>query len=588
MPTSLRSSLLVAVLFGCACCRSASASTSYWIVTDTTLVASFAPLAAWHSSHGRPAAVVTTQSIASQYPVAADDAERVRLFLRDAHANDGARYVLLGGDEPLVPVRRALLRLPMLPPPGEVRLPTDQYFACLAGSWNADGDADWGEWPDPSIGETGDDVSTVPDLYVGRAMVSNAIEAQRFVARTLSAWQGAAATSAPDVLLAAAAYGSPGAWWLDFAITTEPLVPALSAIPGAALHRYYVNDGAWPGALPETRAAVLGQLGAATHLAVLSGPGGPSEFQAGVDATEYVTSADGMALTNTTPFVACFMSAYTTQPGGGSLGAAMLHAPAGGAAAVLGPSDIEFTSIGSHFVQLFVEKLVGAPAVTLGEALNEAVVGSALGGPVSDLLRLSMQGNLLLGDPALPAPWTLASPTPVQLSLVSATFEQGAARLRWYAAASFANARVERSVAGSGWTDLGAAQQDEEGYLRFDDATVRAGARYGYRLAVEEQGAVRHSSEAWVTVPALSFGLRAASSNPVRTMPAFEVTLEQGGEAMLEWFDAAGRRLGAQRVAGPGVHTVELARGESPAPGIYLARLRQGTRQAHVRVCVMR
>jgi len=63
------------------------------------------------------------------------------------------------------PIRRALLRAFS----GDVLLPTDQYCVCLDGTWNADGDANWGELASPSIGEPGDDVDFVPDVNLGRA-----------------------------------------------------------------------------------------------------------------------------------------------------------------------------------------------------------------------------------------------------------------------------------------------------------------------------------------------------------------------------------------------------------------------------------
>src|SRR6186713_1224327 len=156
----MRPFLVAALLAGLVAPSVAAAPLSYVIVTDQSLAAEFAPLAAVHSGQGLAAEVHTLQEIQALYPVAADDAERVRLYLRDLHDQRGLRFVLIGGDDALVPMRRILVRGPY--PAQATQLATDQYYACLDGTWNDDGDADWGEWPNSQIGEIGDGVVDVP------------------------------------------------------------------------------------------------------------------------------------------------------------------------------------------------------------------------------------------------------------------------------------------------------------------------------------------------------------------------------------------------------------------------------------------
>src|SRR5262245_24347075 len=83
----------------------------YLVITDRRLQGAFVRLAQERRQRGLQAAVVTLQAIDSGYPDGVDLAERIRLFLRDAHANWGTHWVLLGGDASVVPMRRARLRL---------------------------------------------------------------------------------------------------------------------------------------------------------------------------------------------------------------------------------------------------------------------------------------------------------------------------------------------------------------------------------------------------------------------------------------------------------------------------------------------
>ena len=112
----------------------------YLIITTDALASEFQPLAQWKRKLGLPATIKTIEALRVQYPSAADDAERMRLWIRDQYTGPGARWVLLGGTAARVPTRIAYTVFY-----GGQLIPTDLYFSCLDGSWNADGDALWGE-----------------------------------------------------------------------------------------------------------------------------------------------------------------------------------------------------------------------------------------------------------------------------------------------------------------------------------------------------------------------------------------------------------------------------------------------------------
>lgn len=150
-----------------------------WVaVCDEDYVSELEPLRSmWEDSLGS-AVIHTVQEIELSYP-GADSAERLRNAIVDWWENEGAVFVLLAGDETLVPVRMVYSECE-----GWVDvLPTDHYFGDLDGTWDASGDGEYGQ-PD-------DDLDLYLDVLVGRALFSNPAEAGLFVDRTLTYATGA-------------------------------------------------------------------------------------------------------------------------------------------------------------------------------------------------------------------------------------------------------------------------------------------------------------------------------------------------------------------------------------------------------------
>ncbi len=87
--------------------------------------------------------------------------------------------MLLGGDADLIPVRHVYVESFGAV---ESAMPTDSYYACLDGPWNGDGDDLWGE---PHDGAQGAEIDLLAELYVGRAPVKSAREADNFVNKTV-------------------------------------------------------------------------------------------------------------------------------------------------------------------------------------------------------------------------------------------------------------------------------------------------------------------------------------------------------------------------------------------------------------------
>jgi len=158
----------------------------YVIVTSSTLESSFQPLVNQKISKGLTAGIVTTDYIYANFTgtEGGDNPDKIRDFLREAYTTWGTQWVLLGGDTDVVPHRGAYGYVSSVSGPiVDNDIPTDIYFACLDGPWNSDSDGIWGESND---GSGGGDIDLVPDVYIGRAPVSNTTEATNFVNKTVA------------------------------------------------------------------------------------------------------------------------------------------------------------------------------------------------------------------------------------------------------------------------------------------------------------------------------------------------------------------------------------------------------------------
>ncbi len=148
------------------------------ILTTDTLKSGFEPLKQAHDDAGT-ATIIKTLS-----DVGASDPNSIRDYLRDAYSIWGISYVLIGGDDVVVPA-------PMLWVSGmdenvtyyEDTLPSDLFYACLDGTYNYDGDSKWGE---PTDGDNGGDVDLIAEVYVGRACVDNSADTSTFVTKTVA------------------------------------------------------------------------------------------------------------------------------------------------------------------------------------------------------------------------------------------------------------------------------------------------------------------------------------------------------------------------------------------------------------------
>ncbi|MFX1573246.1 MAG: C25 family cysteine peptidase [Promethearchaeota archaeon] len=148
------------------------------------------PLADWKNEKGVKTIILSNYSLYN----GVDDANSIRNMIKTYYEKENIKWVLLAGDaqDDLIPIRKVynpdVLRWgegAKESIPGDYYKPTDFYYADLTGSWDSDGDGNWGEAPqDNTYGL--DEISWIPEVYVGRFPADTANELEILVNKTLN------------------------------------------------------------------------------------------------------------------------------------------------------------------------------------------------------------------------------------------------------------------------------------------------------------------------------------------------------------------------------------------------------------------
>ncbi len=149
----------------------------YLIVTAPGLDSAFSLLTRWRQRTGLHTALRLIDWIMANY-TGRDEAEKLRNYLKICARDSGLKWLVLGGDAELIPVRRAFaMSCSAGLHPREDSLPCDLYYSALDGTWDEDSDG--------VFGEVEDGVDLYPDIYVGRVPVNTPDEAHAFVEKLL-------------------------------------------------------------------------------------------------------------------------------------------------------------------------------------------------------------------------------------------------------------------------------------------------------------------------------------------------------------------------------------------------------------------
>jgi uncharacterized repeat protein (TIGR01451 family) len=369
------------------------------IVTSAALAPGFQPLADWKTAKGVPAVVRTVEWIEANYPAGRDQPERVRMFLRDAYEKWGVYLVLLGGDAHIMAPRLAWDTYFW----GGRDIATDQYFACLDGDWNADGDHLWGEGV--TLSAPGDDADLYPDVFVGRIPVEDSLQVATAVAKSLL-YDKAPPVGYVEDHLALGEVLFPSSW--EFGVDSLSvialdgktlIVDSLSSqVPPAwTATELYQSDNT------ENRALALAALNAGHHLVSIMGHGDAFKFSVGNGPNPQIQIADTDALANGDRLMvvvatACNPNEFDLECQGESF----LNNPNGGAIAVFGPSRADFPYSAASFHATMYAMIFGNGITRLGAAnqlCRLRYVPNSLNDSTAD--RWTSLTKMLMGDPEL-------------------------------------------------------------------------------------------------------------------------------------------------------------------------------------------
>jgi hypothetical protein len=202
----------------------------YVTITESPMDTVFQRLAAWKTLKGVPDTVVRVSWINANY-TGYDTCEKIRNFIKDAHANWGTNYVLLGGQGDYTNSGQSIVPTRLANTGSEGDEPCDCYYDCLDGTWDANGNHVYGE--------IADNPDLYPDAYVGRAPVYTVAMAQNFVHKVITYEQNPPTNYVKHMNLLT------GILWSSYEERPiqESIARMTSSIPGWSDQRLYERTG---------------------------------------------------------------------------------------------------------------------------------------------------------------------------------------------------------------------------------------------------------------------------------------------------------------------------------------------------------
>jgi hypothetical protein len=290
------------------------ANYEYVIVTVTAQESAYQTYADWKTAKGVPATVVTTTWIDANYS-GRDIQEKIRNFIIDAKDTWGISYVLIGGDDHIVPSRVAwAFECEAGFDPDEDNIRADLYYSDLDGTWDENGNS--------IFGEIADNVDLYPDVMVGRAPTDDLSDANAVVNKFMTYEKNPPADYATEAFFfAEVLWSNP---YTDSGILKDMIDD---------LHfdsRYEPIEKQYESMMNETPTSVLNYLNTGPHLTNHAGHAWYSSMGCG---TGYIYRGDVDALTNGPNYfvlysIGCWSAAFdyncmaehfATNPNGGTI-----------------------------------------------------------------------------------------------------------------------------------------------------------------------------------------------------------------------------------------------------------------------------
>ena len=281
-------------------------SYDYVVITNNALKSSFQPLVDWKIQKGLNATIVLVEDIMNDpayhcdglfgdglgSPKFNDTQAHIRNFIKDAYQNWGTQYVLLGGDDEIIPSRGVYVYAGSYT---DYNIPCDMYYGALDGSWDNDNDTIFGEaveyWSGSENGTAGEEADFFAEAYVGRATVDTAEEATIFVSKTLAYEQAPNASYLKKALMIGQKLDSITEGGNGKDLVTE-------IIPQYTTTRLYDRDGTF------SRTPVINMMNSGVHIVNHDG-------HANYGYVMGLFSSDVDSLVNTEYFIAYSLGCYS-------------------------------------------------------------------------------------------------------------------------------------------------------------------------------------------------------------------------------------------------------------------------------------
>lgn len=380
----------------------------YLIITLDSLKSSFEPLRVWKTQKGVYTKIVTIEEIDSIYEHQGNTQQlRIKQYIYDLHHSAGLKWVLLGGDDTIVPI----LKVPMTIGSNYAEIPSDIFYGSFdnAFDWNANGNN--------ILGEESDNIGLTQEVCISRLPINTKSQTRVYINKLLHYEQNPTMTN-PSMLLCAQIIADdnyqtyhPQSGFSDAHIKSDILI-ANSITPywGGDVFRFYDTGTDFTGGadydlntenLTERLNNNYNFLHFATH-------GGTNYWS--LEIGKYY-STNVQSLTNTTPMVVVTMACSTNSFDGNEpcLSEAFIRQPVGGAIAYLGSSragwaSYGFTKLGPSFSldEEFFKILFSNQSLNFAEIVQFVKLNFKSTASSNDYYRWILLANNAIGDAELP------------------------------------------------------------------------------------------------------------------------------------------------------------------------------------------
>lgn len=318
--------------------KSASSSAvdtvEYLIVTADSLVKSFLPLKAWKIQRGIRTEIISTEAIYANYSGATNQL-KIKACLKDYYDNKNLKWVLLGGDNTIVPDQDCYIQYYSYT---DATAPTDLFYACFDNTFNWDYDGDG------IVGETTDNIDPYPEVYISRAPIRTSEHIKAFIDKTLYYEKLIPSSNyVNSMLLAGTQLGSTWNGQSDAQQKSENMYSNYILPYNSSINRKRFYDTAtdFTGGADYnlTASNLVEQLNNGYHFVHLATHGNCTVW--GMEVSPNFSSTNASSLTNCCPSIittmACITNAfdYSTDP---CLSEAFIRNPNGGAVTYWGSS----------------------------------------------------------------------------------------------------------------------------------------------------------------------------------------------------------------------------------------------------------